>query len=102
MHVSWEVYHDDGYQIEDELDDPIAFVASANPDIMYLDQAMKEPDSKQFEKAMVDEVKAHTDNGHWVVRRRAQLPEGTKVLPAVWAMRRKRRITTGEPYKWKA
>ena len=25
-----------------------------------------------------------------------------KVLPAVWAMRRKRRITTGEVYKWKA
>ena len=99
LHVSWEVYHDDGYQIEDELDDPIAFVASANPDIMYLDQAMKEADSKQFEKAMVDEVRAHTDNGHWVVRRRAHLSKGTKVLPAVWAMRRKRRITTGEPYK---
>jgi hypothetical protein len=30
------------------------------------------------------------------------LPLGTKVLPAVWAMRRKRRIAAGEPYKWKA
>ena len=49
MHVSWEVFHDDGYQIQDDMEDPIAFVASSNPDIMYYDQAMKEPDSKQFE-----------------------------------------------------
>uniref|UniRef100_UPI00293D8CF2 reverse transcriptase domain-containing protein n=1 Tax=Janthinobacterium sp. TaxID=1871054 RepID=UPI00293D8CF2 len=102
LHVSWEVYHDGGYQIAEAMEDPIAFVASANPDIMYLEQAMKEPDSEQFEKAMLDEVRAHTDNKHWVVRRRADLPKRTKVLPAVWAMRRKRRITTGLPYKWKA
>ena len=102
LHVSWEVYHDGGYQIAEELEDPIAFVASANPDIMYSDQAMREPDSAQFEKAMLDEVKAHTDNKHWVVRKRTDLPKNTKVLPAVWAMRRKRRITTGLPYKWKA
>jgi Reverse transcriptase (RNA-dependent DNA polymerase) len=102
LFVSWEVFHDGGYQIEDELDDPIAFVASTNPDIMYLDQAMREPDSAQFERAMIEEVTAHTDNDHWEVVRRVDVPKGTKVLPAVWAMRRKRRITTGVPYKWKA
>ena len=30
------------------------------------------------------------------------LPLGTKILPAVWAMKRKRRILTQEIYKWKA
>jgi len=49
LHVPWELHHDGGYQIEEELDDPIAFVASSNPNIMYLDQeAMKQPDAEQF------------------------------------------------------
>ena len=100
--MSWEVYHDGGYQIEDELDDPIACAASSNPDIMYIDEAMRAPDRDKFEEAMMQEVQAHTENEHWVVRKRTDVPEGTKVLPAVWAMRRKRRISTGEAYKWKA
>jgi hypothetical protein len=102
LFVSWEVFHDEGYQVQDDMANPIALVASTNPDIMYLDQAMKEPDSKQFEQDMLDGVKAHTDNGHWEIIDRRSVPSGDKVLPSVWAMRRKRRILTGEPYKWKA
>ena len=30
------------------------------------------------------------------------MPEGVKVLPSMWAMKGKRRISTGEVYKWKA
>jgi hypothetical protein len=102
MFVSWEVFHDDGYQIQDEMEDPIAFAASSNPDIMYYDQAMKEPDSKQFEQAMVDEVTSHTDLGNWEIVPKTEIPEGTSLLPSVWAMRRKRHIATQEAYKWKA
>jgi Reverse transcriptase (RNA-dependent DNA polymerase) len=117
--VTWEVFHDGGYDIQRELADPIAFLASpdaplairdevmamaasSSPDVMYMDQALREPDGKQFRKAMVDEVAAHTDNDHWEIIPRSLVPKGTKVLPAVWAMRRKRRLATGEPYKWKA
>jgi hypothetical protein len=102
LHVSWEVFHDGGYQIQDEMEDPIAFAASSNPDIMYYDQAMKEPDSKQFEQAMLDEVQSHTDLGNWEIVHKDEIPEGTTLLPAVWAMRRKRHIATQEAYKWKA
>jgi hypothetical protein len=84
------------------MEDPIAFAASSNPDIMYLDQAMREPDKEQFEQAMLDEVKSHTDLGHWEIVTKKSIPITTKVLPSVWAMRRKRRISTGEAYKWKA
>jgi hypothetical protein len=45
-----------GYDIQDELEDPIAFAALSIPDVMYYEQAMKEPDSGKFEQAMVDEV----------------------------------------------
>jgi Reverse transcriptase (RNA-dependent DNA polymerase) len=30
------------------------------------------------------------------------VPEGAMILPAVWAMQRKRCISTGEVYRWKA
>jgi Reverse transcriptase (RNA-dependent DNA polymerase) len=117
--VTWEVFHNGGYDIQRELADPIAFMespdapltirdevmamaASSSPDVMYMDQALREPDGEQFRKAMADEVAAHTDNDHWEIIPRSLVPKGTKVLPAVWAMRQKRRLATGEPYKWKA
>jgi hypothetical protein len=82
--------------------DPIAFVASNDPDVMYYDQAMKQPDAEQFTQACNDEIAAHQDNGHWEIVPRTALPDGTKVVPSVWAMKRKRRIDTREIYKWKA
>eukprot|EP00978_Attheya_sp_CCMP212_P048469 scaffold525506_cov142-Attheya_sp.AAC.1 len=53
-------------------------------------------------KAMVKEVDSHQDNEHWELKKRSSIPAGKKVLPAVWAMKRKRRIATREIYKWKA
>jgi hypothetical protein len=100
--VEWEVFHDESYEIQDKMENPIAFLASTNPDVMYLDQAMREPDRPQFEEAMVKEVSAHTENGNWIIVSKKDVPKDNKILPAVWAMRRKRRITTGEVYKWKA
>ena len=102
LFVAWEVFHDDSYKIQDDMENPIAFVASTNKDVMYVDQAMREPDKPEFEQAMIKEVDTHTQNGNWIIVPRSEVPVGTKVLPAVWAMRRKRRITTGEVYKWKA
>ena len=44
----------------------------------------------------------HEQRGHWVIRHRRDIPPNTKVLPAVWSMKRKRQIATREIYKWKA
>jgi hypothetical protein len=86
-----------------EIDSPeltehplLAFAASADPDTMYLHQALKEPDKAQFIKAMEEEIRSHTDNKHWTLVPRTDVPDGVPVLPAVWAMKRKRRIATGE------
>ena len=78
------------------------FAASTDPDIMYFHEAMREPDKLQWIKAMEEEVRSHTDSKHWTLTPRSHVPEGVPVLPAVWAMRRKRRIATREIYKWKA
>ena len=98
-----EVYHgEDEYEIQHQMADPIAFATSSDPDVMYLHEAMKQPDRKQFVQAMIDEVTTHTNRGHWKIIPISQVPRGTKILPAVWAMRRKRKILTREVYKWKA
>lgn len=102
LYVPWDVFHDMELDFQDLLDDPIAFAASSNPDILYLNEAMSAPDSAQFEEAMSDEVDAHTDHDHWDVIHKSQVPGGIDILPAVWAFRRKRRIATQEVYKWKA
>jgi hypothetical protein len=86
-----------------ELTNPIfAFAASADPDTMYLKEAMRQPDREKFIEAMKKEIKDHTDNKHWRIVHRSTIPKGTPILPAVWSMKRKRRIATREIYKWKA
>jgi hypothetical protein len=83
--------------------DPITFVASNDPDVMYYNQAMKQPDSDKFLQACHDEIDAHHSNaGHRKVVQRANITAATKVVPSVWSMKRKRRIDTREVYKWKA
>ena len=63
---------------------------------------MRESDSAEFIKAKGKEVQSHTENQVWELVPRSSVPPGTKILPAVWAMKRKRRIATREVYKWKA
>jgi hypothetical protein len=85
------------------MEDPIAFTASSSPDTMYLHEALKAPVREQFIKAMVEEVEAHEDKEHWELVPKSNVPDDTLILPAVWSMKRKRRINTREVvYKWKA
>jgi hypothetical protein len=106
------------YMIEPEIDfvdpveymmDPVSYImdlvaygASSDPDIMYFHEILSEPDKQEFLKAMVKEIEGHNANNNWVVVNRATLGKNVKVLPAVWAMRRKRDLVTGEVVKWKA
>eukprot|EP00980_Cylindrotheca_fusiformis_P019196 scaffold6521_cov93-Cylindrotheca_fusiformis.AAC.4 len=87
----------------DEEDPLFAFAAKAgDPDTMYLHEAMRAPDADEFLKAMKKEVQSHEERGHWELIERKDVPEGHKTLPAVWAMKRKRKVATGEIYKRKA
>jgi len=100
---AWDdVWDIQDFEIQDKLDDPIAFAANSNPDVMYYHEALKAPDRKQFIDAMKKEVADHEQRGHWELVRVEDIPSETKILPAVWSMKCKRRIATGEIYKWKA
>jgi Reverse transcriptase (RNA-dependent DNA polymerase) len=79
-----------------------AYASTTDPDSMNWHEAMKEPDNDQFLKAMQQEVESHCQNDVWEMIHKKEVPERIKVLPSVWAMKRKRRIATREVYKWKA
>jgi hypothetical protein len=111
--VAWEVLTDNDdslsqypqqeeWEIQQAMQDPIAFATHSDPDTMYMHQAMKQPDKKEFLQAMDKEINDHVAKGHWKLIPKAKVPKGINVLDSVWAMRRKRKIMTGEIYKWKA
>ena len=101
--VPFEVLADHIQDADVDLRHPkVAYAASSDPDTMYLHEAMREPDAAQFEQAMLREVNDHTAKKHWHILPRKKVPQGTPVVPSVWAMRRKRRLDTQEVYRWKA
>eukprot|EP00957_Ditylum_brightwellii_P156179 11887705-Ditylum_brightwellii.AAC.1 len=61
---------------------------------MYFHQAIKQPDAPQFVEAIIKEINGHIERGHWQLIPIADVPKGTKILDAVWAMKQKRDIKT--------
>jgi Reverse transcriptase (RNA-dependent DNA polymerase) len=85
-----------------EINRTMSLAASSDPDILYLHEALAADDKIEFIKAMQKEVESHVNNKNWEIVQRSQIPPDRKVLPAVWAMRRKRDIATRKVTKWKA
>ena len=81
---------------------PIAFHAEMMGDIMYLQQALRQHDVKLFVDAVIKEINGHIDNKNWELVRQDTVPEEAQVVPSVWAMRRKRDLTTNEVKSHKA
>ena len=87
----------------DEESEPlVAYKAVADPDVMYLHQAMKERDKNKFIEAMNKEVKDQTENGNFIIVRKDQVPKNKTILKSVWQMRRKRDIKSRAIKKYKA
>ena len=85
----------------DGMDNPLCFM-SPKSDTLYFDQAMQAEDREEFKEAMTREVNTHFERKHWESTAIQEVPTYIKLLDSVWAMRRKRRISTGEIYKYKA
>ena len=90
------------YAIQKAMENPMAFAAMDNPDILYWDQAMRAHDQDKFIEAVRFELDGHEKMGNYKPILLNKVPKGTKLLNMVWSMQRKRRIKTQEVYKWKA
>ena len=95
--VAWEVLMDQDeqedipmastqYAIQKALEDPIAFAASDNPDILYWDQAIKAHDWDKFIKAVGIELDIHETMGNYKPIPFGKVPKGTKLIDMVWSM----------------
>ena len=80
----------------------LAYKATADPDTLYLHEAMKQKDWKEFRKAMQKEVDDRMEDKNFSVTHKSKIPKNALVLPAVWALKRKRDIKTGKIKKYKA
>ena len=102
----YDALHQDDYRTQDKMNDPIAFLASCkksgDPDTLYYHQAMAAPDSAEFKDSMLKEFHDHCNRRHWEPVAIENIPAGTKILDAIWSMRRKRDIKTREITKWKS
>jgi hypothetical protein len=94
--------HNSHLDLQDCIHHPIAFFSKRMGDIMYLHQALRQPDAREFVEAVIKEVNGHIDNDHWKLIPSTKVPEGTEVIPLVWAMQRKQDLRTGRVTKHKA
>jgi hypothetical protein len=87
----------------EEKENPlVAYKATSNPGMMYLHEAMKEPDADNFVRAMLKEVIDQLGNKNFSIIPWSEVPKGEKILMTVWKMRRKRDIKTRKIKKYKA
>ena len=97
-----DLFHDSHLELQERMRNPIAFHAEMMGDIMYLHQALRQPDAKEFVTAVVKEINGHVENENWELVPRDTVPEDAQIVPSVWSMRRKRDLTTNDIKSHKA
>ena len=60
----YKALHQDEFVIQDELADPITFLAKVDGDTLLYRKAMKAPDSEKFKEAMHKEFSDHYERSH--------------------------------------
>jgi hypothetical protein len=80
----------------------LAYKAKADPNTMYLHQALKEPNPEKFIEAMEKDIAQQVQRGVYSIIKRTKVPQGATIFPVVWALLHKRDIRTGDIKKYKA
>jgi hypothetical protein len=62
---------------------PIAFHAEMMGDIMYLQQALKQLNVREFVQAIIKEVNGHMDSNSWMLQKQSKVPEDVQIVPSV-------------------
>ncbi len=55
------IFHDSHLQLQEQMRNPVAFHAEMMGDIMYLQQVLRQPDTKEFVQAIIKEINGHVD-----------------------------------------
>jgi hypothetical protein len=91
-----DLFHNAHLELQEWMQNPIAFHAEMMGNILYLQQALRQPDAKEFVQAVIKEVNGHVDCNNWTLKKRREVPEDVQIIPSVWLMQCKRDLTTNE------
>ncbi len=81
-----DLLHDSHLQLQEQMRNPIAFHAEMMGDIMYLQQALRQLDAKEFVKAVIKEVTGHVDCNNWTLQERSKVPKDIQIVLFVWSL----------------
>jgi hypothetical protein len=98
----YEPLHDSRLNLQECMHHPIAILAEMMGDIMYLHQALHQPDAREYVEAVIKEINGHIYNDHRKLIPCTEVPEDTEVVPSIWAMQYKQDLLTGRVTKHKA
>jgi len=98
----YDLFHNAHLDFQERMRNPIAFHAEMMGDIMYLNQALRQPDAKEFVTAVVKEINSHVENKNLELVPQDTVPEDAQIVPSLWSMRRKQDLTTNDVKSHKA
>jgi hypothetical protein len=81
-----DLFHDAHLELQEQMQNPIAFHTEMMGDILYFQQALIQHDAKEFVQAVVKEVNGHVDCKNLSLTKRSEVPEDVQIVPSVWSM----------------
>ena len=78
--------HDAHLQLQEPMRNPIAFHAEMMGDILYLQQALKQPYAKEFVQAVIKEINGHVDFNNRTLQKQSNVPEDIQIVPSAWSL----------------
>jgi hypothetical protein len=81
-----DLFHDAHLELQERMQSPIAFHAEMMGDIMYFQQALRQPDAKKFVQAVVKQINGHVECDNWTLKKRNEVPEDVQIIPSVRSM----------------
>ena len=79
----YEAMHEEDYELQDQMTDPIAFLATNNKDTSYYHGSMKAPDREEFLIAIQKKCDSHMTTNHHQLIDRDVVSKGEDVLDTV-------------------
>ncbi len=98
----YEYLHDSHLDLQECMRHPIMLLSEMMGDIIYLHQALDQPDAREFVEAVIKEINDHINNNRWKLISCTEVPEDTEVVPSVWAMQCKQDLMMEKVTKHKA
>jgi hypothetical protein len=97
-----DLFHDAHLELQEQMQNPIMFHAEMMGNIMYLQQALRQHDAKEFVQAVVKEINGNVDCKNWTLKKRSKVPDDVQIVPSVWSIQRKSNLTTNKIKSHKA